>query len=149
MFMCLCSKNPTPYPCPCLAILAPLFISSLVKAYWHILNIETLLRHIHAYLVIFSTLCNPHILTAGIFTTGGLFKTLWSADQAYSKPCHRTLSSHIPAYSGPCAMLAYIETWHTQKSWNIQKPFHNCTPTHIQNPVIFTKISVYSELWHI
>ena len=28
------------------------------------------------------------------------------------------------------------------------EPFYNCILTHIQNPVILTKICDYSELWH-
>ena len=44
----------------------------------------------------------------------------------------QALFSHIQANSGPCIMLAFAE------------PFLNCIPTHIQNPVIFTKIGKLS-----
>ena len=93
------------------------------QCYWGIfMHIETLLRCIQAYSGIFSTLCNPHITIAyylsmyydpSIFRNGGVFNTLWNVDQAYSKPCHRVLFSHIQACSEPCATRAYGETWHT------------------------------------
>ena len=97
----------------------------------HIRSYSALLRHIHSYWDIIKTYSGLfrhsapcvilaysqpyHILSPGIFRTGGLFKTLWNVDQAYSEPCHRALLSHIPAYSEPCAMLFYAETRHT---WN-------------------------------
>ena len=59
-----------------------------------------------------SQLC--HILNPIIFINGCLFKTLWNVDQTYSEPCHSASISHIQAYSVPCTMLAYAETWHTQ-----------------------------------
>ena len=70
-----------------------------------------------------STLCNTvqltylqtcHIMSPGIFWTGGLFKTLWNHDQAYLEPCHRALICHIQSYSEPCVTLAYAETSHTR-----------------------------------
>ena len=111
-------------------------------------HIEILLRHIQGYSGIFSTLCNLansqpfHILSPGIFKTGGLLKTLSNVDQAYSEPCHRALFSHIQAYSEPCAMVAYAEAWHIRNPqiFRTLAYFHNCNATHIQNPVIFTKI---------
>ena len=84
-------------------------------------HIETLLRHIQAiiqaYSAPFVTLAYSqpyHILSHGIFRTGGLFKALWNAGQTYSEPCHRASFSHIQVYSEPCATLAYAETWHTR-----------------------------------
>ena len=68
--------------------------SSTMPAY----SSETLLRHIQTYSGIFSIQCNAHIFT-----------TL-----PYSKPCHKTLFSHIQVYSEPCATLAYAETWNTR-----------------------------------
>ena len=58
-----------------------------------------------------------HILSPGIFTTRGLFKTLSNVDQAsrHSDPYHRPLFNHTQAYLEPCATLAYAETCHT---WN-------------------------------
>ena len=100
-------------------------------------NIKTLLRHIQTYSGVFNTLCNPrysqpcHILSPGIFRTGGLFKALWSADQIYSDiflHMQKPDILGIPEYS---------------------EPFHNYIPTYIQNPVIFTKIYECSELCHI
>ena len=75
-------------------------------------------RYVQAYSGIFSTLCKPrilvrhpcHIVSPGIFRTGGL-----------SKPCEK-FTRHIqnPAmgitqpYSEPYATLAYAKTWFTQ-----------------------------------
>ena len=113
-----------------------------------------------------------HIPNHGILRTGGIFKTLQNFDQAFSEPCHsqkeqfiQAIFSHIQVYSEPCVTLAHAEAWHIRNP-GIFKPFHNCIPTHIQNPVTFTKIGKpcvtleiqnpgiltileYSELWHI
>ena len=89
-----------------------------------------------------------HILSPDIFKTKGSFKSLWNVDQAYLEPCRGALFSHIQAYSEPCATLAYAETWHT-RILEYPELFHNRIPMNIQNPVIFTKIYKYSELWHI
>ena len=62
--------------------------------------------------LVYSQSC--HFRSPSIFRTGGLFKTLWNVDQAYSEPCHRALFSHIQVYSEPCARFAYTQTWHTQ-----------------------------------
>ena len=84
--------------------------------FWHIENsvylgicrqiqaYSALLTHIHAYwdiirahsslFIIFSTQGNSYVLTtlpysaAGIFKTGGVFKTLRNFAQAYSESCH-------------------------------------------------------------
>ena len=47
-----------------------------------------------------------------------------------------------------------VQRFHMQKAdllgiLEYSEPFHNCIPTHIQNPVIFTKIYEYSEFWHV
>ena len=49
---------------------------------------------------------NFKIFLCGAFRTGGLFKTLWNVDQAYWRPCHRTLSSNFQAYSESYGTLA-------------------------------------------
>ena len=69
-----------------------------------------------------------HILSPGIFTTRGLFKTLSNVDQALIA---QRLHTQKPATLG---ILEYSE------------PFPNCIPTHIQDPIIFTEIYEYSEL---
>ena len=122
----------------------------------HIQSYSALLRHIHSYWDIikasysapFVTLAYSkpwHVLSPGIFRTGGLFKALWNVDQTYSEPCHSPSFGHIQAYLKPCAMqkpdiLGILE---------YSEPFHNYILTYNQNPVIFTKIYEYSELWHI
>ena len=94
-------------------------IFSVIKVYSHILrHFKGIFRLIQAYsapcvTITYSQPC--HILHPTIFRTRGLFKALWNVDQAYSEPCHTVLFSHIHAYSEPCAMLAYAETWYT---WN-------------------------------
>ena len=62
----------------------------------------------------YSQLC--HILSAGIFKTVGVFKTLRNVGQAYSELCHRALLSNNHIYSGPyiCRNLAYSESWNIQ-----------------------------------
>ena len=93
---------------------------------------ETLLKLTKAYSDIFITLCNSRVFTI----------LPYLEPEAYLKPC-KTLSrhiqnpvirhfSHIQACSEPgiLGILKYSEL------------FHNCIPTHIQNPVIFTKIFI-------
>ena len=43
---------------------------------------------------------------------------------------------HVLAYSEPCAMLAYAETWHTRNP-GIFRTLPQLFPAHIQNPDIF------------
>ena len=122
----------------------------VIKAYSSILR-HYVLRHIQAYLDIFSTLhiYSPfQILSPGIFRTGGFFKTLWNIHQVYSEPCHKELISHIQAIQN------FVRCLHMQKPDILaivkhSEHFHNCIPTHMQNPVIFKKIFQYSELQHI
>ena len=121
---------------------------------------KILVEHLHSGIALFayqaySAPCDTlaysqpcHILSLDIFRTEGSFKILWNVVQAYLEPCRGALFSHIQAYSEPCATLAYAETWHTQ-ILEYPELFHNCIAMHIQNPVIFTKIYKYSELWHI
>ena len=70
----------------------------------HIQEYLALLMHIQAYSAPYVTLSysqSCHILSPGIVARGGMFKTLWNFDQAYSEPCHRTVYSGIvQAYSG-------------------------------------------------
>ena len=40
-------------------------------------------------------------------------------------------------------------TWYFRNPGIFRIQNHNCMPTHIDNPVIFTKIYKYSELWRI
>ena len=101
---------------------------------------SALLRPIHqywdiikAYSDIFSTL---PILSSNIF------KTLWNVDQAYSEACHRALFSHIQAYSEPCAMLAYPETWRTRNS----RIFRTLAHLH---PNTYSKSCHTNENWQI
>ena len=58
----------------------------------HIEAYLALLRQIQAYSVLSSVILSylqpSHILRLGIFRTGGIFKTLWNFDQAYTEPCH-------------------------------------------------------------
>ena len=114
-------------------------------------HIQTLLRHIQVYSDIFNILCYLayskacYILRPGIFTTGGLFKTLRNVDQAYSEPCHGALFSHIQNL----AQLLLIQKPGLLRILEYSELFHNCIRTHIQKPVIFTKIYEYSTLWHI
>ena len=119
-----------------------------VMAYSHILrHYQGIFRRIQTYTAPCITLeySQPyHILSPGIFRTGGSFKTLWN-EQAYSELCHWKLFNHIQAYSEPRSTLAYAEPWNTRNPDS--EPFHNCIPTHIQSPVIFTKIYEYSKLW--
>ena len=65
-------------------------------------------------------------------------------DQTYSELCHKALFSRIQEYSEPCATLVDTETWHTRNP-GIFRILPNYIPTHIQNPVISTKINEYSE----
>ena len=92
---------------------------------WHIHSYSALLRHIHAYWVIFqaysgifSTLCNPH-----------LFKTLWNIDEAYSQPCHRALFSHIQTYK--LLQHLHMEKPGIFRILEYSKPLHNCTLMYI------------------
>ena len=55
----------------------------------------------------------------------------------------------IQAYSEPCAVLAYIQKPGILWTLECLETFHNCILTHIQSPVIFTKIYEYLKLWHI
>ena len=83
-----------------------------------------------------------------IFTTlsySELIKALWNVDQAYSELCYRALFNHIQNL---------VHRLHMQKSGILgileySELFNKCMPTHIHNPVVFTKIHEYSELWHI
>ena len=79
--------------------------------------------------------------------------------ETYLKPCKR-LSRHIqsPAIEHYSAIFRHIQNlvqhFQTQKPGIIgileySEPFHNCILTHIQNPVVFTKIYEYSDLRHI
>ena len=83
-------------------IFSTVFFSGI---YWHIQSYSALLRHIHTYWVI-----KAYSAPCVTFANGGLFKTLWNADQAYSEPCHWALFSHNQVYSEACAMLAYRNT---------------------------------------
>ena len=115
-------------------------------------HIETLLRHTQAYSGIFSTLCNPRI-----FTNLPYFEPIvYLEPEAFLKPCE-TLTRHIqnPTMGHYSAIFRHIQNLvqrlHTQKPdiagiLEYSEPFHNCILTHIQNPVIFTKIYEYSEL---
>ena len=95
------------YSIICSIIKAHSWIWDTIKAYSGLFkDIEQSVWPLHIY--------NFAILSPGIFWTRGLFKTLWNVDRAYSEPFHRALFSHIQAYSESCAMLAYIETWHTR-----------------------------------
>ena len=95
-------------------MLAYSIILSIIKAYPFILrHCSGIFKLIQAYSAPFVTLAYSqpcHILSLGLFRTGGLFKALQNVDQTYSEPWHRTPFSHIQAYSEPCAMLAYAET---------------------------------------
>ena len=104
--------------------------------------IETSLRHMQVYLGVFSTLSNPHIFT--------ILK-------AYIKLCE-TMTRHIQKPATEHYSAIFKDMQNLLKRLHMQKPgifrileyselFHNCIPTHIQNPVIFTKIYEYSELW--
>ena len=111
------------------------------SAYWGIIKAYSAPCVALAY----SQPCHILSLSPGMIRTGGLFKILWNVNQAYSKPYHGVLFSHIQVYS---------ECLHVQKPGILgileySEFFHNCIPTHIQNSVIFTKIFEYSELWHI
>ena len=91
--------------------------SCILKRYWGIF------RLIQAYSapcvsLTYSQAC--HILSPGIFRTGGIFKNLWNFDQACSELCHsqNTLFMHYSAIPGilePCVTLAYEETLHIWK----------------------------------
>ena len=102
-----------------------------------------------AYWGIFSTLCNLAIFWA----------LAYLEPEAYLKPCEM-LMRHIqnPAIGHCSAIFRHIQN--LAQHLQLQKPgilgileysvpFHNCIPTHIQNPVIFTKIYECSELWDI
>ena len=115
-----------------------------IQRYWGIFTqILTLLRHIQTYSGIFSTLCNPRI-----FTTF-----------PYSEPWH-ILTRHIQnaAIGHDSSFFRHIQNLvqrlHGQKPGKLRvleysELFNNCVKTHIQNPVILTKIYEYSELWHV
>ena len=118
----------------------------------HIKSYSTLLRHIHAYWGIIKAHSDlfMHIQSRNnrIFTTlsySELIKALWNVDQAYSELCYRALFNHIQNL---------VHRLHMQKSGILgileySELFNNCMPTRIHNPVVFTKIHEYSELWHI
>ena len=128
-----------------------------------------------------STLCNPtysqayHILNHGIFRIGGIFKTMWNFDHAYSELCivRAVYSGIIQPYSDIfgtlcsayiCRNLAYLEPCNIQNSsiivsqrifktlsylQKIGKPWKFRT-WHIGKPGIFRtltylKPSIYSE----
>ena len=90
-----------------------------------------------------------HVLSPHIFRTVGLFKTLWDVDYTYSEPCHRTLFRHIQNL---------VQHLHMQKPdilgiLQYSELFHNCIPTHIQNPAIlqtFMNIQNFDifKTWH-
>ena len=100
----------------------------------YIQEYSALLMHIYVYWGIIKAYSAPrvtlayskpcHIWSLGIFITEGIFKTLWTFDQAHSEPCHRTVYSDIiQPYSGIfrtlcnayiCRNLAYWESWNIQ-----------------------------------
>ena len=138
-------------------MLAYSIIFSIIKAYSHIL------RHIQAYSVIFSTLCNPHIfatlplfwaLAYLAFKTNlkaysrGLFKT-----ETLTKDIQKALFSHIQAFPEPWATLAYAETWHTQNPRifrTLQLHPRVCSePCHIYKNLWIFRTLTYFKTWHI
>ena len=138
-------------------MLAYSIIFSIIKAYSHIL------RHIQAYSVIFSTLCNPHIfatlplfwaLAYLAFKTNlkaysrGLFKT-----ETLTKDIQKALFSHIQAFPEPWATLAYAETWHTQNPRifrTLQLHPGVCSePCHIYKNLWIFRTLTYFKTWHI
>ena len=79
--------------------------------------------------------------------------------EAYLKPC-KTLAWHIqnPAIGHYSVIFKHdqnlVQRLHMEKPGILgileySELLHNCIPTYIQNPVTFTKIYEYSELWHI
>ena len=110
---------------------------SRILAYWELfiqVAYSALLRHIHAYWGIVKAYLTPCVTLTywklcdipcpSRSRAGGIFKTLWNFDQAYSEPCH-SQNSLFRHYSGIfrtlcnsciCSNLAYL------KSWNIQNP---------------------------
>ena len=98
----------------------------------------------------YSQLC--HILSAGIFKTVGVFKTLRNVGQAYSELCHRALLSNNHIYSGPCICrnLAYSESWNIQNfsifaSRRILEPCHIYENVRIFKTLACLKLDKYLE----
>ena len=70
-----------------------LYFVKYIEVCSNILNInKAYLGIVNAHSGLFRTMYNPHISTtlsySGKFKTGGIFRTLWNIDQAYSEPCH-------------------------------------------------------------
>ena len=94
-------------------------IFSIIKAYSRIFSL------IQGYLASFVTLAYSqtcHIPSPGILRTGGILKTLWNFEQAYSEPCHNqysqnSLCRHYSVIFRTlcnifiCRNLAYSESW--------------------------------------
>ena len=128
---------------------AYLIIFSITKAYSCIFgHYYGIFRLIQAYLAPCVTLVYSqpyHIVSPGVIKTGGLFKNLRNIGQACSESCHGAFFSHIQNL---------MQRVHTRKPGILRvleysELFHKYIPKDIQNPVIFTKIYKYSELWHI
>ena len=110
------------------------------------MHTEALLSYTQPYPGIFTTLNNCCIITTWLYSDPWHVQNqkhvhnpmkLWPGKLQFiilpqSEQFIQALFSHIQANSEPCIMLAFAE------------PFLNCIPTHIQNPVIFTKIGKLS-----
>ena len=130
---------------------------------WYIKWYSALLRHIYtywdikAYSALFSHIQHPvqssHIHNLAIF-----WALKYLEPEANLKPL-KTLIRHIqnPAIGHYSATFRHIQNLvqhlYMQKPGILRileysEPFHNCIPTHIQGPVILTKIYKYPELKH-
>ena len=108
-------------------------------------HIETLLKDIQAYVAKFSTYITLTYLKLAIFWTLASLEL-----EAWLKPCENLTryiqNSAIGHYSTIFRHIQNLaQLLHMQKPGILRileywKLFHNCFPTHIQNPSIFTKI---------
>ena len=129
----------------------------------YIQSYSSLLRHIHTSWEIIKACSGlfrhiQHQVSPSHIHNLAIFWALaYLQPEAYFKPCE-TLTSHIqnPVIGHYSAILRHIQNLvqHFTHKHGIlgileySEPFHNCIPTNIQNPVIFTKIYKYSGLWH-
>ena len=113
-------------------------ISSYQDIFTHVETLLGIASFIQAYSVACVILANSrpgNILSPDIFRIG-IFRTLpQDIIQPYSGIFRNLCNACI-------YKINLVESWNPEYS----EPFHNYIPTHIQSPIIFTKICEYSKL---
>ena len=97
--------------------------------------------HIQAYSGIFSTLLNPRVFTnlrLGIFTIGSSFETC--------ERLTRYIENPVIGHNSAIFRTLHMQKLGILRIQEYSEILHYRITTHIQNPVIFTKIYQYSEL---